>query len=273
MRAKELLENKAAIMLTSKQFEQDQERAIEELAKFAVQNCQPYLDATSRGYVLYRGFASLDSLDNDALAFTKPVRVDRVPRDTREPVHELFDKIIKMCGKVANRSNSLFTTSNKGVSSVYGAPYVILPIGQFNYTWHEYFVDWSTQSNIVLRKALISPEEIVLDDAAKVMTMIRQRPDAAGLEGEELEQHIRYELKAAKQNQWHHTVHADPLKLLDHEKIQKEFCRELRGDDDTLMQAMSTMHEVMIHCKQVFAIAPSLYEAVEEKIARLQNES
>ena len=107
------------------------------LVDYINKNCSQWYQE-SKGKPLYRGFDSTGI----NLAFTKKVRKDRNPKDSKKRDHIAFNMLIKQCGKVANRSNALFASGDQYVASEYGKVYVIFPIGNYNYTWHTQHDDW-----------------------------------------------------------------------------------------------------------------------------------
>jgi hypothetical protein len=110
------------------------------VAAYIKKNCKPWLSQTQNGRLcVYRGF----SHENLPIpAFIKAVRPDRKPRDSDKDWHVSVDYAISLAGKTANRSNSLFTSGSYGVATGYGNTYVVIPIGDFNYTWHVDINDW-----------------------------------------------------------------------------------------------------------------------------------
>lgn len=136
---------------------------IEDVAKFARENCQPWLSQTDEGhYVVYRGFGRLfTTKPREHIAFVKDVRTNRRPMNTPSNLHERFDSVIAEAGRIANRSNSVFVVGSESVAKAYGGDsgtYVILPVGQFHYTWAVGVRDW------FLEMGQINPWQIRGDD-------------------------------------------------------------------------------------------------------------
>lgn len=112
----------------------------ETVANFIKKNCTAWLSETDNGKgIVWRGYANSG---NNQMAFTKKVRKQRRAKDSGKREHEAFQYLIKKCGKVANRENAVFTSSDYGVASDYGNVFATIPIGKFNYTWHSEFDDW-----------------------------------------------------------------------------------------------------------------------------------
>lgn len=114
----------------------------EKLGDFIKRNCQPWLRQTNRGnYAVYRGFRSLAGKPLP-IAFIQSVRKNRRPMDTSVDLHKMFNLMIQMAGKKANRSNSIFVSGTRLIAEYYGPDFVILPIGEFHYTWSADMEDW-----------------------------------------------------------------------------------------------------------------------------------
>jgi len=111
--------------------------------------CQPWLRETQNlSVTAYRGLkkAGMD-LDRNGYRVAS-IRQDRKPSDTPLAVHEYYNETIQKAGKVANRSNSLFVTSNKSallydpdMFGDFNEVVVTIPMGEFNYTWSTLFKD------------------------------------------------------------------------------------------------------------------------------------
>lgn len=120
----------------------------QELEAFVKKNCQPWLSQVSdRVGPVYRGFRVKRYRPVNARAFTKRVRKRRNPLHSDRPMHNKFNNAIKKCGLKANRTNSVFVTSDFATAERYGKPYVVMPIGHFNYTWSERVNDWFVNFN------------------------------------------------------------------------------------------------------------------------------
>lgn len=120
------------------------------LAKYITKYCQPWLSQTNKGaMIVYRGFSYLGNIEGYRLSgqhaplyFTRAVRQDRQPRNTNKKMHDKINTALADCGAVANRTNSVFVTGSHQQASYYGTVYVVIPVGQFKYTWSPYYTDW-----------------------------------------------------------------------------------------------------------------------------------
>ena len=152
------------------------------LIEFMKTNCKEWLSQTNNGdAIVFRGLKT--PTEKFEIAFTKPTRTDRKPRDSSAEDHELFNKLIKDAGLVANRENSIFVSGSfshaLGFSrSEWDDPYAVIPIGNFNYTWSDDLKDWTecaaghSIENLLkdhlfgddntLQKAILSSNEIMI---------------------------------------------------------------------------------------------------------------
>lgn len=173
-------------------------------AKYFVNNymneIQPWLHNINHDLdnVVYRG---LEKKITGVERVTNPV-VDRKPVDSPPFLHSNFNDIIRENNLVANRSNSIFTTGSRKMSLRYGNPYVILPIGNFHFTWSTDFKDWFR------------------------ISILRARPRLMNAKLDELSE-------------------------------------SLAGDDESLIEAIRSGHEIMLHCPNGYFIIPeSVYEVI-----------
>lgn len=112
------------------------------VAEFIKSKCAPWYKESNKGKVkFYRGFAK----GANEVAFTKKVRTNRRPKDSGAREHDAFNTLIKLGGGKANRSNAVFASSELFVAEEYGQAFVVIPIGQYTYTWHNYYDDWTGQ--------------------------------------------------------------------------------------------------------------------------------
>jgi len=143
MRAIELFEEQGPQPLFSEQEELSYEELAPLVAEFVMKNCRPYLnEIRSPDNILYRGVHGVTEP-----VFTKVPRSNRKPKDSNEARHKAFNAIITALGgtDAANRSNSVFATSSIYDAKQYGLEYVIMPIGNFRYTWSDQHVDWAVE--------------------------------------------------------------------------------------------------------------------------------
>lgn len=93
------------------------------------------------GSILYRGVTR----DLGDSAITK-VRTDRTPMNTSLALTTVWNDAITKSGRVANRTNSMFTSGNKALARGYATGsdtlYVVFPLGIFKYTWSIGLTDW-----------------------------------------------------------------------------------------------------------------------------------
>lgn len=97
-------------------------------------NCSNYVaEMKKAGLLLYRGIKSDES--KDRIAFIGNSRTDRKPKDSNLGASQEFNQIMTELGIEANRSNSIFTTSDTSRSSIYGDQYIIFPLNSAKFSW------------------------------------------------------------------------------------------------------------------------------------------
>lgn len=110
------------------------------VAQFIKSKCKPWFQESEKGkHKFYRGFQR----GANEVAFTKKVRTNRQPKDSGKREHEAFNTLIKLGGGKANRSNAVFASSDRYVAEEYGQVFVVIPVGEYTYTWHDYYDDWT----------------------------------------------------------------------------------------------------------------------------------
>jgi hypothetical protein len=120
--------------------------SVHELAPYLKANCAQALDlVANNGLFFYRGVARETQEESYSLPGFKdvpvagPIKVDRErgPRDTPVADHEVMDKWFKKHKGFAARSQALFVTPDIDQAEMYGATFIVLPIGKFNAYWSE----------------------------------------------------------------------------------------------------------------------------------------
>lgn len=123
--------------------------AVKDVQNFIWKNCQPWMKATDNGQmVFYRGNSKVPAEAYSNGYHVEAVHKDRRPKDSTPELHQFFNRMISIAGGVANRSNSAFVTSSENEAAEYGNHWVYMPIGNFNYTWHDRWVDWFNSAEV-----------------------------------------------------------------------------------------------------------------------------
>lgn len=217
---------------------------VKKIADFVRENCGEWLSQTKDGrHFVYRGFSNMRRYD--ATAFRKKLRQDRKPLDSGDARHDMMNFLIKYGNKSANRTNSMFVVGSAAKARVYGKAFITIPIGAFNYTWHQDYHDWSFAMipHELLRKKITGKKQ------GKIGSYIDNKLAVASIR--------------KSRNQW--TVGEDPLETLDPEPITG-WLKGLHGDDGTLIEAIKSKNEIMIAADEVIAINPVLYKAVLQQL-------
>jgi hypothetical protein len=108
--------------------------------------CSFYASAVKKPRkLLYRGVSGC----MDEYFIARP-RTDRRPLTTPLQVHDSFVAWLDRNGFVANRQNSLFTTSDIRSTEKYGNVYAIFPFDGFDFTWspacRDLFCHWNERT-------------------------------------------------------------------------------------------------------------------------------
>lgn len=193
---------------------------IPKIVNFIRTNCQPWLNASNKQFI-YRG---VPKIPREYTSFTKKTRVSRKPKDSSLEQHKSLNFLINLAGGIANRSNSIFCTKSKATARDYGTAFVVLPIGNFNYTWSPIWKDWyiggSTKINSVLTK-----------EATEILNSELEKNFDFGNKGPVLKK-----------------LYNDPNSY-DINKI-----KETIKVDEGLPEAINSFQEIMIKCKSGFYI-------------------
>lgn len=103
-----------------------------EMVELIRRDCKPWLEQ-SAGNLVYRG------MKNKARFIKKKVRKDRRPLASPKLLHNYVEDKMKKMRLNARRTNSVFVSGSlavaHGYGGTYGGPYVIFPIGNFDFTW------------------------------------------------------------------------------------------------------------------------------------------
>ena len=84
---------------------------------------------------LYRGMSSKPDISKIS------VRKERIPSSTPKEVNDYINKYFKSKG-FASRDESIFVSGNKDLAGGYGAIYIIIPIGNFDFVWSKEIDDF-----------------------------------------------------------------------------------------------------------------------------------
>jgi len=84
------------------------------------------------------GFLFFSGRRNPNDYFLGQYRTDRRPLTTSEGFQIAYDKMLSEKGITSLRSNSLFITSNYSTANTYGNPFVIFPLGKYDYHFTDY---------------------------------------------------------------------------------------------------------------------------------------
>jgi hypothetical protein len=109
---------------------------LEELKK----ECAPYFMEIGgydnwKEYALYHGTRMRD---NFSYFRTLEINQHRSPTDTPLRLHQMWNNAFNQAGLKAHRGNSIFASGNYNTGASHNAyPVILVPIGNFNFTWNE----------------------------------------------------------------------------------------------------------------------------------------
>lgn len=241
---------------------------LKSLKTFIDQNCQPYLSQlSSPNEKLYRGTKT--RLSGNLAAAEIPVRSDRKSTHSAPRVTDFFNQAIADAGLVANRNNAIFTTGDIGFARSYGSVYVVIPVGEFNYTWSLTARDWYIKLGVDF-----SELELAIDD----LPFVPQKYKSVDFINTNFMHAVH---NAKKETDYIRDVYNLLLnslpkfeKMSDEEKkawgskanqhvsslIAKSM--ELQGDNGTLSQAIESGHEVMLTAASVLYVDETYYDLI-----------
>ena len=116
----------------------DEAEYYKRVAMKVMRDAKPYLTEVGGPLKLaYRGYERAENYP-----FHRPFRADRSPKDSTQAITNVFNLAIQSQGGSADRQNSIFVSGSLTTAGIYGETYVIFPMGDFKYTWHEDIHDW-----------------------------------------------------------------------------------------------------------------------------------
>ena len=202
-------------------YTEDDRETFESLKTILHSKCNIFLNE-SNGQKLYRGIRNPNHL-----YAIKKVRIDRKPVDNSKDVHRYFDKVLyEMFGWKA-RSQSLFCTGNILQTGDYGEPYVVVPIGRYNYL----------HSNVIqdLYLELLKPTGEVLNIINKYNIF------------EKIHQHNWFDIFERSNQKKLDIKEKDVVSLV------KDIC-SLYKKNKGIDKAISSRGEIMLNCKEYLEI-------------------
>lgn len=201
------------------------------IASFMKSKCGPWLHSTNNGNLrVFRGVKWFEGI-NSTVAFIKPTRQDRIPMTTNKARHDLYNMLINLMDGSANRTNSLFCTSSYDDADNYGTPFILIPIGPFQYTWSPVWKDWTCDAT---HEGMVN---LWRDD---VLAFFKRNNEKTG----------KYNLVLRKEFELNPNSY-DLTKVANYIKC-----------DEGLPEAIDRRKEIMIECDSALYIAPGKYRQV-----------
>lgn len=207
----------------------------QDIAKAIKTDCIKWLKEVGddvEGHLIYRGMNL--SIKTQSILLQRNVRMDRRPRDTRKDVHEIFDRYFKDRFGINYRTQSMFVSGNNHIVADYGHPYIVFPIGDYDYCW-----------------SIIS-DDLMYYFEHEVRNRAKKLHKAGKITDHELDL-IVYPEGVYSQ----HPI-ASPWNItkinIDHEKFIYEILDDAKFTDSNLHQGIKSGHEIMINCKNYYIL-------------------
>lgn len=252
------------------------------LTNYITRHAQPWLAAYKQTRrMLYRGVRSAPL---NVYAFRQPVRRDRRPKDSTQLAHQTMNAMIASVGGIANRSNSVFCSFDKGLTFEYGETLAAIPIGQFNYTWSPIIGDWYDEAASSSRFSYFLKDDVnPISDAMEKRYQERIRVLKDRLrraEGDDDHYVARQALNHLLSPKGKHAYHQEWTYretnsiseetwnkiLVDPNSYDPKKVRDFIRTDEGIDEASNTSHEIMIHCNQMLYVHPVIMNTIHQLI-------
>lgn len=174
-------------MKTFKQYLTEAE--VPDLMKVLNKDCELFMKVATNNGLLLRGIKDIgtdkklvtlpwDKHEGAISIWKKDVRQDRNPSATRREDHNMVDNWFYRTFGFKARSQAVFCLGKKAKDStidIYGDPYIIFPIGKFEYVWSPYVDDLFSEMTLNM-KHIKTQDEInwFLEDKGYTSTNIEK---------------------------------------------------------------------------------------------------
>jgi hypothetical protein len=109
--------------------------------KRLLKDCAPYLKEISYDLTEHRLFRGMHGASLSTMFSKYPVMKDRLPLDTDEKLHDHADDWFYKKFKIRFRTQATFASGSQRVAEEYGDPFIIFPIGKFDYCYSNIYGD------------------------------------------------------------------------------------------------------------------------------------
>lgn len=194
-------------------------------------DCKPFLnDMGGFKEFLYRGVSR--RINNIEQLST---RKDRSPKDTKEKAHNQFDEFFKKrYGWKARSENVIFAFGSSTPAINYGKPYLVFPIGSYEYLWSEHIFDLTNTLSA------FAADWVVTNMGAEYL-----KPEFM----QKFNEHEEYD------------------------KFLKEFKTEFletyqkgRSGDKGIYEAAKSRNEVMVHCDKYYLVDVKFQKHIQKEL-------
>jgi len=129
-------------------------------------DCKPFLSLIGGDISKYRMFRGMPFSRNSGNIFRKQIRLDdRRPMSTADIKHDRYNHFFQEVYGQPFR-NSLFATGDRKMAKYYGYPFVVFPIGNFDWLWSKDVNDLALDIHFppVAGFHNVPPSQEVIDD-------------------------------------------------------------------------------------------------------------
>lgn len=269
-------------------FEIDQEIDLDAILR----DCQPFLSQVSNiyksGFYLYRG------MQKNVSFIRLPVKQNRPPFGSSFDLQNCMVNSFKQLGFTANRNNSIFCTGSQQFASDYGLTYFIYPIGDFQFTWTPHIkdlfwnfniwedgsleqyvrIDFYTSVHTRLDRIMQNAEEYMNKKQFSILNK-KVYPSGAGVR-------IEYAIKSDDPDtdriikkdigDFIDFSGARVSKFFDCNKVFEKI-KELNYIDTDLPAAIDSGNEIMLHCKEYYALNSEHLDLHRELVKRITQDA
>lgn len=222
----------------------------EEMASVIIEECGPFLEATKfQSNQYFAGlFKGLSGLRKGSFAHKIDVKLDRKPVDTPLEFHNILDNYFLRKFNRKFRSESTFAVGDIDIAHRYGTCYMIFPIGKFESLWSPKVQD--AFDNLFKHEKFLDP---INEEWSDVYLEVTKFLDKNNIKGDVLKN-------------WENWTYYFDLYLYSKEGSKYLDYKHNKLLNLTLSGKDYQEHEVMIACKQYYAIQPAgtyFYDLIE----------
>lgn len=227
------------------------------------EKCQPFLADMGKRMVeddifIFRGFANQAS----GMRLHGTVRSDRNPKDTDIALHELFNNWTKEKFGIYTRSECLFAIGDESEAVEFGSVYAIIPVGNYEVIYSPLLKDPYDQLFSNPSKLIMNFHEVNKDNFIEVLEKYELITDEDKHWEDDDSNRMEFQtFRTAFDSVRFGFQSRAPKKDMENLKafmVNEIFERAGYVKDSSCKRAASAGTEIMIHCKEYFAIGSDI---------------